>query len=63
MINAVEIATPHSTTYKLKCIILHCAVVLVIGDVNVVDVVVGVGIVVILVVVIVVVAIVVVITV
>jgi hypothetical protein len=57
LINAVEIATPHSTTYKLKNIILHSAIVLIIGDVNVVDVVVVVGIVVILVVVIVVVAI------
>ena len=41
MINALEIAATHSTTYKLKYIILHCAVVIVIVDVNVVDVVVG----------------------
>ena len=41
LINALEIAATHSTTYKLKYIILHCAVVIVIVDVNVVDVVVG----------------------
>ena len=57
MINALEIAATHSTTYKLKYIILHCAVVIVIVDVNVVDVVVGVGIIVILVVVVVIVVI------
>jgi len=53
LINAAEIATPHSTTYKLKNVILHCAVVIVIVDVNVVDLMVVVGVVVILVVVIV----------
>ena len=41
LINVVELAATHSTTYKLKYIILHCAVVIVIVDVNVVDVVVG----------------------
>ena len=54
MINALEIAAPPPTTYKLKNIILQCVVVIVIVDVNVVDLVVGVGIIVILVVVVVV---------
>jgi len=60
LINVVELAATHSTTYKLKCIILHCAAVIVIIDVNVVDLMVVVGVVVILVVVVVVIVVVVV---
>ena len=55
LINVAEIATPHSTTYKLKNVILHCAAVIIIVDVNVVDLMVVVGVVVILVVVVVIV--------